>query len=401
VTTFGRIAVVGASLAGVRAAETLRASGHQGRLTLISAEPEMPYDRPPLSKQLLTGEWDTERVWLRKPDHYSALDCHLLLGRRAVSLDPVRRTLRLDDDIDVEFDGLIVATGAEPRRLPATPSLPGIRYLRTLPDALALRSSVEHDGRVVVIGAGFIGLEAAARSQRRGAQVAVVESATRPLERVLGPRASALVAQLHADNGVDLRCSTAVSHIEGDSDVTGVRLTDGTLLATKTVLVGIGAAPSTAWLADSGLHVADGVMCDAYCAAAPGIYAAGDVARWYSTSLGAHVRHEHWTNAVEQARRAAQNMLLDPGEQVPYDPVPYVWSDQYDIRIQVLGHWLPDDDVRVLEEDTRARRLVELRGRLGRVTGALTINAPREFLRLKRLVNAATEWSSAAERTPA
>ncbi|HQZ36869.1 MAG TPA: NAD(P)/FAD-dependent oxidoreductase, partial [Ilumatobacteraceae bacterium] len=319
-TSLQHIVVVGASLAGVRACETLRQEGFEGEITLIGAEREVPYDRPPLSKKLLAGDWEPDRIRLRRDEEFESLRLTLLLGVRATALDTATRTVTLDDGSAVTYDGLIIATGASPRRLPDQPSLHGVVVLRTMSDALELRAlTADGTARVTVIGAGFIGLEVAATVRARGCSVTVLEGAPSPLIRGLGVEMGAAVASVHARNGVELRCGVQVAGIEGsDGRVTGVRLGDGSLVASDVVLVGVGVAPNTDWLADSGLTIRDGIVCDAnLCVGVPGVYAAGDCARWPNGVFAGfddeEMRVEHWTNAAEQGAAAATNLLAAAG----------------------------------------------------------------------------------------
>jgi NADPH-dependent 2,4-dienoyl-CoA reductase/sulfur reductase-like enzyme len=402
-----RVVVVGASLAGLRATETLRNEGFEGSVTLVGAEVHHPYDRPPLSKKLLAGEWEPDRIALRKTDDMASLDVRWQLGTRATELDVSARMLTLDDGTRLPFDGVVIATGAAVRRLPNQPDLAGIHELRTLDDSLALRAAIE-DGtaRVVVIGAGFIGLEVAATARQRGCTVTVLEGAPAPLIRGLGAQMGSAVAGVHRSNGVDIRCGVSVAGIEATPEgghVAGVRLADGELVPADVVLVAIGVAPSTAWLDGSGLELRDGVVCDAtLCAGPVGVYAAGDLVRWPNLLFGpdpadAEMRVEHWTNAAEQGAMAARNMLLAAhgDEPQPYQAVPFFWSDQFDARIQFLGRADADDDVRVVAGDPAAGSFVALYGRHGRLRGALGVSMPRVVMPYRRLLLDQASWDDA------
>jgi NADPH-dependent 2,4-dienoyl-CoA reductase/sulfur reductase-like enzyme len=327
------VVVVGASLAGLRAAETVRNEGFDGTVTLVGAEPHLPYDRPPLSKKLLAGELEPERIRLRKDHEYAELGVTLRLGTRATALDLDRRRLTLDDGDNLAYDGLVIATGATPRRLPTQPEhLEGLFELRTLDDALALRAALEAGPeRVVVVGAGFIGSEVAATARQRGLDVTILEALPVPLERALGPSMGMACAALHADHGVEVRLSTGVVGFAGTDRIEGVHLSDGTTLEADVVVVGIGVVPNTAWLQTSGLELHDGVVCDATLAArdAEDVFAAGDAAAWpHPMADGGTIRIEHWTNAAEQGAAAARNLLAPAAERTPYEAVPYFWSDQ-------------------------------------------------------------------------
>ena len=412
------IVVVGASLAGLRACETLRTESFTGRVTLVGAESQTPYDRPPLSKKLLAGEWEPDRIALRKPDDFASLDLDLRLGVAATALDTAARTLALDDGSSLAFDGLIIATGGAVRRLPGQPDLAGVHELRTLDDALTLRDRLAATPRVVVIGAGFIGLEVAATARQRGCEVTVLEGASAPLMRGLGAEMGALVARVHARNGVTIHCGVQVAAIEGTAGVvTGVRLGDGTVVPADVVLVGIGVAPVTGWLADSGLELRDGVVCDAtLCTGVAGIYAAGDCARWINPLFGAAVlgdaapgdatgeemRIEHWTNAAEQGAAAARNLLAVAAGNAPtpYEAVPFFWSDQFDSRIQFLGRPHGDDEVRIvhgLDEATGdvADKFVALYGHAGRFRGVLGVSMPKQVMPLRKLLLARATFDQA------
>ena len=385
-----RVVIVGASLAGLRAAETLRQRGHDGEVVVIGAERHRPYDRPPLSKKLLAGEWEPDRIHLRPPDTFDDLDVDWRFGAEATALSLDDRTLALADGSEVAYDGLIIATGASPRRLPDQERVGGVHVLRTLDDALGLRAEIADGGRrVVVIGAGFIGLEAALTAHALGNEVTVLEGAAAPLVRGLGAEMGALIGGLHSELGIDLRCGVRIAGIEEG----GVRLDDGTRLPADVILVGIGVDPATGWLEGSGLEIRDGIVCDATLLAttagggtAARVYAAGDVARWWNPLFDEEMRVEHWTNAAEQGARAAENLLaVERGEPAEvYAPVPFVWSDQGDLRIQLIGRPSADDDVEIVAGSAADGKLLALYGRAGRLRGALGINAPRWVMPMRK-----------------
>lgn len=399
------VVVVGASLAGLRACETLRAEGFTGQITLVGAEAEAPYDRPPLSKKLLAGEWDAERIRLRKPDDLAGLDLTMRLGAEATGLDTVTRTVTLADGGALTYDGLVIATGASVRRVPGWPTadeLDGVCELRTLADALHLRARLVDGARLVVIGAGFIGLEAASTARQRGCQVTVLEGAPAPLMRGLGAEMGEAVASVHARHGVDLRCGVQVAAIEGrDGRVSGVRLGSGELIAADVVLVGIGVAPATGWLEGSGLTLQDGVVCDATLhSGAPGVYAAGDCARWPNRLFEPHddveMRVEHWTNAAEQGAVAAKNLLAVArgDEPTPYEAVPFFWSDQFDSRIQFVGRAHGGDEVHVFAGSTDGA-FAALYGWEGRLRGVLGVSMPKMVMPFRALIAARATWDEA------
>ena len=393
--TLRTIVIVGASLAGLRAAETLRREGYEGRLVLVGDERHLPYDRPPLSKELLAGEWEPEQIVLRKQP-YDDLDLDLRLGRRATGLDAGDRVLELDGDERLRFDGLVVATGSRPRTLPGTPPLDGIFVLRTLDDCLAIRARLDERPRVVVIGAGFIGSEVAATCRGRGLEVTVLEMLPVPLARRVGPVIGETCGALHRDHGVDLRCGVAVAGFEGGDRVEQVRLADGTAIDADLVVVGVGVVPKTGWLEGSGLALDDGVVCDDTCLAAPGIVAAGDIARWPNPLFdGESMRVEHWTNATEQGVAAALRLLAGKASGEAFAPVPFVWSDQYDVKIQIVGSIHGDDEVVVADGSLDERRFVALFGRGGRLVGALGFSRPRLVMQYRRMIAERASWDDA------
>jgi NADPH-dependent 2,4-dienoyl-CoA reductase/sulfur reductase-like enzyme len=388
-----RIVVVGASLAGLRAVETLRREGYEGELVVVGDEPHRPYDRPPLSKEILTGRWEPARTALAggEQDH----GARWLLGRRAVRLAAAERAVELDSGERIRFDGLLIATGARARRLPGTPELAGIHTLRTLDDALAIRAALAGSPRVCVVGAGFIGAEVAASCRARGLDVALLEALPVPLGRVLGERTGAWCAALHRDHGVDLRCGVGVAGFEGASRVEAVRLSDGTRIPADLVVVGIGAQPNTGWLEGSGLELGDGVACEATCATAlPGVFAAGDVARWHNPIYGAPMRVEHWTHAVEQGIAAAENLLAGPDGARPFASVPFFWSDQYDVKIQMAGRPEPGDEVHVAHGKEGDERFVVLYGRRGRLVAALGFNRARFVVGYRAAIRDGAGWDA-------
>ncbi|GAB2575032.1 NAD(P)/FAD-dependent oxidoreductase [Kribbella endophytica] len=412
-----QVVVVGASAAGLAAAEALRSKGYDGRLTLIGEEQHAPYDRPPLTKQVLSGLWEPDRVLLRDEAAISRLDADLRLGQTAVGLDVSRRTVRLGPfagrpdaarrpsrpgpslpgvsegsaDELLAFDGLVIATGVRPRRLPGS-DLAGVHTVRTVDDALALRTILLTGPKVVVVGAGFLGTEVAAAARGLGLDVTLVDPAPAPLQRQFGVRIAELVAQTHSDHDVRLRMNSGVARfLSTDGRVNGVELTDRTVLDADVVVVAIGAVPATEWLAGSGLPIGDGVECDAHCRAAPGIYAAGDVASWYNPRFDRRMRVEHRLNATEQGTAVAANLL---GADQPFTPVPYFWSDQYDVRLQAYGIFPRDAATSVVHGDPDDRRFAVAYIENDTVVGVLGWNCPPRDLRdLRQLVTkAGPEW---------
>lgn len=392
-----RVVVVGASLAGLRACEALRSGGFGGAITLIGAETHLPYDRPPLSKKVLAGEWEPERILLRQPESLDALALDLRLGRPATALDLDGRSVTVGDEVAVPFDGLIIATGSAPKRLPGQG--PGVHELRTLHDSLRLRDRlVGGDVRVVIVGAGFIGLEVAATAAAGGNHVTVLEGAAAPMIRGLGPELGTAAARVHVENGIDVRCGVTVAALGPDRVVLG----DGEVVPADVVVVGVGVAPATEWLTGSGLELRDGVVCDATLnAGRPYVYAAGDLARWPHEGLGEELRIEHWTNAAEHGAAAAHNLLAVAAGRppVPSAEVPFFWSDQGRHRIQMLGRPAaePEDVTEVVLGALGERSFLVLFGRAGRLRGALGVNAPKQLMAYLRPLQHAVSWADALD----
>ena len=395
------VTIVGASLAGLRAAESLRRHDFDGPITLIGDELHAPYDRPPLSKQFLAGDWGEDRLVLTQPEKLDDLDLDLRLGVRARSFDLSSRRLGivdLDDQSGEELvvDGLLIATGARCRTLGGSEELDGVFVLRSLDDSLAIRAAFDAGpARVVIVGAGFIGAEVAATARTQGLEVTMIESLPQPLSRVLGDEMGAVCAELHREHGVDLRTGVGVEAIEGDGRVERVRLSDGNVIETDVVVVGIGVIPNTEWLEGSGLRIDNGVVCDATCLAAPGVTAAGDVARWPNQRFGEVMRVEHWDNAVAQGAHAARRLLVGDDEAEPFMPVPWFWSDQYDRKIQMAGRIGLADEMHIATGSLAERRFAAIYGRAGRLVGVLGFNRPRHVMRYRMLIEADTSFEDA------
>ena len=377
------IVIVGASLAGTRAAETLRTEGYTGTITMVGDEPHKPYDRPPLSKNFLSGEWDVERIALRKPEVLDELNITWKLGAAATSLNTSTSTLTLATGETITYDGLIIATGGVVRRLPNQPQLQGIHVLRSVDDATALREELVAGARVVVIGAGFIGLEAAATATKRGAQVTVLEGLEAPLIRALGADMGRAIGDVHTRNGVTIRCGVSVASINGDTHVESISLADGEVVPADVVIVGIGVAPATSWCEEAGLTISDGIVCDAHlCAGPSNVFAAGDVLRWPNhlfVDVEPTMRVEHWTNAAEQGAHAAKNLLayLNGTEQAPYEAVPFFWSDQFDARIQFLGRVTKDAVAEVVAGNLAEGKWCAMYVANNRLVGVLGVSMPK------------------------
>jgi len=384
-----RAVVVGGSLAGLRAAEALRRGGHDGPLTVVGAERHRPYDRPPLSKQVLTGKIEPGQAEL----HIEAgFEAEWLLGVTATGLDLVGRRVKLGGGDDLPYDRLVIATGAHPRLLPMAPAGPGVHYLRTIDDATSLRDDLAGAQRVVVIGAGFIGLEVAASAHQRGLEVSVLEALPVPLERAIGAEMGEALARWHRAHGVDVRVGVGVEAIEGSGRPEGVRLSDGTVVPADVVVVGVGVSPTTAWLEKSGVDLDNGVLCDQRLRVLsggrpiPGVVAAGDVACWAHPGYGKRVRVEHWTNAAEQAEAAAHS-LIQGDASTPYGPTPYFWSDQHGVKLQFVGQTNPGDEVMMIEGGFDDSRFVAAYGRRGRLVAALGMRRPARIMALQKLID--------------
>jgi NADPH-dependent 2,4-dienoyl-CoA reductase/sulfur reductase-like enzyme len=380
----GTIAIVGASLAGLRAAEFIRRAKFTGRLIVVGDEQHAPYDRPPLSKELLRGEWDENRIALRRSE--DDLNVDWMLGSRAVALDTTAREVRLASGQAVPFDGLVIATGGVARTLPAQPRIDGVFTLRTLDDALAVRASLRSRPRVAVVGAGFIGAEVAASARQLGLDVTMIEALSTPLASTLGPTLGGVVGQMHEKRGVRVLCGRRVDRFVGRERVRALVLDDGTEVDCDVVMVGVGMKPSVSWLEGSGVEVEDGVHCDETLSTnVPDIVAAGDVASWYNPLFEERMRVEHWTNAVEQARHAVRTLLSGTEQAPPFESVPLFWSDQFDVKIQGAGRPKPTDDL-LIERGADGNQLVALYSREGRLTGAVTFNQPPKAIRLRMLL---------------
>jgi 3-phenylpropionate/trans-cinnamate dioxygenase ferredoxin reductase subunit len=384
------IVIVGASVAGVRTVQALRMQGLQGVVTLIGEEPHHPYDKPPLSKQMLAQDGGAP-VPLVTAEELTALDVDLRLGLRATGLDPAARLVQTSDGRLVRYAQLVIATGVRPRTLPGA-SLPGgrlpagVRTIRTADDALALRAALAGRPDVVVVGAGFIGAEFASAARRYGCAVSMVEAQAVPMAHILGAEVGALLAKLHESNGVELYSGVTVGHFQAAADghVSAVRLADGRALPAGLVVVGIGAQPATEWLASSGLPVFDGVDCDAQLRVIgyPGIFAAGDVARWPHPLYGFPARIEHWTNANEHAATVAASILRRPA---PAAPPPYVWSDQYGHRIQIVG-WPRLGTLASLSGGAEDHLTALYADGSGVVVGGLVLDDPRTLLKVRKAI---------------
>ncbi|OBG22277.1 NAD(P)/FAD-dependent oxidoreductase [Mycobacterium sp. 852002-51057_SCH5723018] len=381
------VVIVGGGLAAARTAEQLRRSEYTGRITIVSDEVHLPYDRPPLSKEVLRKEVDD--VFLKPREWYDEKDITLRLGSAATRLDTAAQTVTLDDGTVLGYDELVIATGLVPRRIPAFPDLEGIRVLRSFDESMALREHASACQRAVVIGAGFIGCEVAASLRSLGVDVVLVEPQPTPLAAVLGERIGELVARLHRDEGVDVRLGVGVAEVRGEGHVDTVVLGDGTELAADVVVVGIGSHPATGWLQGSGVEVDNGVICDeAGRTSAPHVWALGDVASWRDAT-GHQARVEHWSNVADQARVVVPAML---GQDTPAGVVvPYFWSDQYDVKIQCLGEPEATDVVHLVEDD--GRKFLAYYERDGVLVGVVGAGMPGKVMKVRGKIAAATPIS--------
>ena len=364
--------IVGGGMAGAKAAETLREEGFDGRIVLIGAESLRPYERPPLSKDYLRGETEQEKVHVHSEAYYGEHDIDLRLGREVSRLDTGSREVALDDGETLRYDRLLLATGAEPRRLPIPGAdLDGVLYLRTVPDSDRIRERLDRGGSLVVVGAGWIGAEVAASARQRGMEVTIVEPMSVPLERVLGPEMGAFYRDVHADQGVRLLLGTGVEGFEGGTAVERVRTNDGQTLDCDAVVVGVGVKPRTALAEAAGLTMGDGVLADELLqTSAEGVFAAGDVVSAQHPFYGQRIRVEHWANALEQGPAAARNML---GAGAPYDKLPYFFSDQYDVGMEYAGYATSWDRV-VVRGDLAGREFIAFWLAGDRVLAGMNVN---------------------------
>jgi NADPH-dependent 2,4-dienoyl-CoA reductase/sulfur reductase-like enzyme len=396
-----RLVVVGASLAGLRAVEAVRRDGFDGAVTLVGAEEHLPYDRPPLSKEYLAADESPDPRYREEDTFAGDLDVELLLGAPASALDTATRTVRVGDRT-VSYDGLVIATGAHARTLPGTEGIAGVHTVRTLDDAIALRAALRGGAsRLTVVGAGFIGSEVASVGRKLGLEVTILEALETPLARAVGERMGRALTHLHRRRGTEVRTGVAVDEVVAeDGRVRAVRLADGSTVDTDVLVVGIGARPATDWLEGSGLTIDDGVVADETLAAAPGVYVAGDVARWpnalFSDVAGGTMRLEHWTSAAEQGGRAARH-AVDPANATPYETVPYFWSDWYDGRVQFVGIAAGDHVEVVAGDDAEGGPFTAIYRAGGRIVGALAVDMPAEVMKYRRLIGKRQSWDDALE----
>ena len=374
--------IVGGGLAAARTAEQLRRAEYTGAITIVSDENHLPYDRPPLSKEVLRAE--TDDVTLKPAEFYADNDITVLLGNGARSVDTVAKSLTLADGTTLGYDELVIATGLVPKRIPSFPDLPGIHVLRSLDESRALRSEAREAARAVVVGAGFIGCEVAASLRTLDVNVTLVEPQPAPLASVLGEQIGGLITRLHQAEGIDVRCGVGVAEVSGDDRVRKVTLTDGSELDADLVIVGIGSKPATDWLEDSGITIDNGVVCDEVGrTTAPHVWAIGDVASWLDVVAG-QVRVEHWSNVADQARAMVPAMLGHEASAAV--TVPYFWSDQYDVKIQCLGEPEATDTVHIVEDD--GRKFLAYYERDGVVVGVVGGGMPGKVMKTRAKIAA-------------
>lgn len=370
------VLVVGASASGLSTVDALRRKGFAGSITVIGDEPHMPYDRPPLSKQILEGVWTPDRAQLRSEEMLAKLDAEFVLGEEAVALDVPERRVTTRSGREFGADAVVLATGVRPRELPGQAGVGGVFVMRSLEDSMNLRRRLLDQPKIVVVGEGVLGSEVSATARKMGADVTMTGPQSQPMSLQIGPMASQMLADVHTENGVRLRLGVGVAELVHDGNaVSGVRLDTGEVLDAEVVVVSIGSVPATAWLVGSGLTLENGIVCNSNCMAADSIYAVGDVSRWYHNSLRRYFRLENRTNATDQAAVVADDVL---GIAHHYEPIPYFWTDQFDAKIQVHGAIGIDATPEVVEGDIAKRRFVATYRTDGRVTGVLGWNMPKQ-----------------------
>jgi 3-phenylpropionate/trans-cinnamate dioxygenase ferredoxin reductase component len=390
--------IVGASLTGAKAAEELRERGFDGRVVLLGSEPERPYERPPLTKDYLRGESPREKAYVHEESFYAERDIELVTGTTVASIDTGASRVTLDDDRELSFDRLLLATGAEPRRIPVPGAdLGGIHYLRTLADCDALRDRLDAGGRVVVVGAGWIGSEFAASARQRGLDVTIIDPLTLPNERIFGPEIGSFYRDVHAQHGIELALGEGVEAFEGDVAVARVRTSAGRAIECDFAVVGIGVVPRVELAGKAGLAVDNGVVVDERLeTSAPGVFAAGDVARAWHPFYEERIRVEHWASALNQGPAAARAML---GEPVSYDRIPYFFSDQYDVGMEYSGH-APEWDEVVFRGDREAGEFVAFWLKDRRVVAGMNVNVWDVNEHVQALIRARQPVDAAALADP-
>ena len=392
-----RVVVVGGSIAAVNAVDGLRRHGHQGEISLVSAEDVLPYDRPPLSKDALRDGLEHHNLLIKTAEWYDEHGVELKLATAAVGLDTANKAIALDDGSSLDYDGLVIATGCNPRPFGPLAGVPNVHEIRTLSDSVALREQLLPGRHLVVIGAGFIGLEVAATARKLGLDVSVVEIAQVPLTRVLGTETGEWFRDYHVAHGVSVQCGVGVGSVDAGDGGTKLTLSDGTVLSADLILVGVGVVPATNWLAGSGIEIDNGIVCDPGLRTnAPDVVAAGDIVRWHNPLFDESMRVEQWLNAVDQGSHAAATLL---GNDDPFSPVPYFWSDQFDAKVKFVGRADASDEVHVTRVSDTA--MIALFGRDDLLRGALCVNAPRQLARYKQAIQKQTSWHDAVDAAAA
>lgn len=386
-----RIVIVGGSVAGVHAAESLRELGFEGDVVLVSAEDNLPYDRPPLSKEILLGSSQPDEILLRPTGFYQEKSIELRLGVAAVGLDTAEKTVHLADKSHLSYDGLVLATGSSARHPRVSGRSPKIHLVRSLKDAAELRTELIPGRRLVVVGGGFVALEVASAAAQLGLDVSIVARGETPLAAILGEEVGQWYADLHERHGVTLYSGRQVAKYEETPDGVEVTLTDGTVLHSDILVAGIGATPAVEWLESSTVQLSDGVLCSpSLLTSAKDVVAAGDIVKWRNPLFDEEMRIEHWSNAADQGRHAAKTLL---GDDTPFASVPYFWTDQYDTKLRFVGRATGRTDVRI-EQMTDTELVVSI-GRNGVLIGAVCVGAPRLLAHYKVAIQQRTDWMDA------
>ncbi len=380
-------AIVGASVGGVRTAQALRATKYDGRIVLIGDDPNMPYDKPPLSKAFLSGRVLQSDIGLLDAETADSLNIELVLGNAATALDPARAVLTLADGSTFGYDCLVLATGARARPSPWG-SQDGIHVVRSIADATALRRDLEKGGHLAIIGAGFVGAETASTARAMGLDVTLIDPTPAPMSRLLGSDMGRRFTDLYVRNGVNTRFGVGVESVAGEAGAFAIGLTDNSTIHATAVVVGIGAIPNDGWLATSGLQIDSGVVCDRYCTASghDNIFAVGDVARFDNARRNQSTRLEHWTNAVEQAIVVAHN-IVHPTDRRPHAPLEYVWSDQFDWKIQIVGS-AESGTQSIVDDPTNPNRFaIAYATDDSQLSGLVTVNWPKALITARRALD--------------
>ncbi|GAA5137010.1 FAD-dependent oxidoreductase [Alloalcanivorax gelatiniphagus] len=387
------LVIVGGGVAALRTAQSVRSEGYMGPITMVCAESHLPYDRPPLSKQVLQGDLEVDGTDYHSAEYFAdVLDVAVVLGRHGSGVDLAQRRVRLSDGEVLAYDALVVATGSRPRRLPFALPAEGVHVLRTKEDAVGLRADLTRSNRLAVVGAGFVGAEVASTAVAMGVDVVVVETAPVPLMRAVGSTVGRSLGALHETAGVKLVCGTAVTGFAGRDHVEGLTLDDGSIVDVDLVLAGVGVVPDIEWLEGSGLAVSDGLACDdKLCSSDPRVFGAGDAISYPSARLGRRTRSQQWTTASEQGRYLGRVLVQGPDHVAPFDSDLYFWSDQYGVRVQGAG--IPEDDCVVLIDDIDQRRYLAAFRSGDRIRGVASVNHPKEFAALRKLIRRGSPWA--------